>query len=127
MLGLNRKTLKTSISDISKVKSEKTLFLLCSFFNMGFEFPDIRYNLAFYFHIKINLGNYFILFPILFYFHIKINTTLYNPEHITDASDSQDVRARTDPRYDVDSEMVNSFFAPFQNETFCRTPIFERP
>lgn len=74
MLGLKRKTLKTSISDIFKVKSEKTLFLLCSFFNMGFEFPDIRYNLAFYFY---NTS------------HIKINTTLYNPEHITDASDSQ--------------------------------------
>lgn len=67
-LGLKRNTLKISILDIFKVKTEKILCLFCSL-SMRFVSPDIRYNLVFYFY---NTSQ-----------NEKTNT-LDNPWHITD-------------------------------------------
>lgn len=107
MLGLKRKILKTSVLDIFQVKTES---LLCRLFNMGFAFPDIRYNVALIYIIPPQMKKVILLYTIL--------GILLMP------SDSQDVGAGTDLRNDLDSDMVNSLFAP-QNQIFCRTPILK--
>lgn len=83
MLGLKRKTIKASTLDIFKVKTD-TLCLLRRFFNMGVEFPDIRYNVALIYIIPPKMKKLLLLNTVL--------GILLMP------SDSYDVRAGTDLR-----------------------------
>ena len=98
MLGLKRKTLKTVILDIFKVKTEKT-FSLCKLFSMGFEFPDIRDNVALIYIIPPKIKKKLILFYIIL-------GILLMP------SDSQDVGAGNDLRHD--SNLSTPFLYPIE-------------